>query len=270
MGCSLQDAYVDTMIGVTIGIGETHYKLALAAAKCLKKRTGLNTYIVTDKDFSKSGLSHPAAMKFKIFELCKYENILYYDADWFCLNNWDPVKFCNSANIIACHDFVLEKDWPNQKYKMDSVEFNGSQRNIFIKNIEGKPRLNYIHEVKSFIDLNLHYKKWINTGMFIVNKNNHEEWLKVGESIYLKPNNHHLKYFEQPSLLKSLQLLKLNVNYLPRKFNILVFEEIKWNPNIVALHLKIKYLPKLINYIQHNNVNDISIEYIENMFIKEI
>src|SRR4051794_20337638 len=103
-----------TMVGVTIGVGGYYASLARVAAACLKKHTGSDSVILSDRHYEESRLHHPAALKFRLFDLLPSSNILYYDADWFCVASWSPRAFAFHRRLVACHDFVLASDWPAQ------------------------------------------------------------------------------------------------------------------------------------------------------------
>jgi hypothetical protein len=257
------------MIGITIGVGDLYKKVAETSAEFLKQHTGLNSIIIDSEQFMESKLSHPAALKLKLFDFTNEENILYFDADWFLVNNWDPTIFQNNKNIIACHDFVLNRDYPDQNPDFYSIEFNGIDGRNHITCLNGEPRVNYINDIAKFTGLNMHYSKWINTGMFIVNRTNHLKWLKLSEENYTSEIGHHEKYFEQPSMMKAMEKLMLTVDFLPRKYNVLLFRKTKFPNNVIGLHIKISKtneFEKLINYIN----DGILTSFIFNkMFIKQ-
>ena len=76
-------------IAVTIGVG-SYAKLGELAAREVERRTGLQTIILDDHDFERSGFEHPAFLKFRLFDLVDADNILFFDADMACLADWDP------------------------------------------------------------------------------------------------------------------------------------------------------------------------------------
>jgi len=237
------------MIGVTIGVGNFHMKTAKISAECLKEQTGLDTIILTEDQFKELELQHPSALRLKIFDLVDSENILYFDADWFCVNKWDPLIYKNNKNIIACHDFVLWRDWPfedgkrlDYEHDYTSVEYDGNrekEEKDFITKHDGNARYGYINDLIKFMDIKIHYSKWINAGFFIVNRTNHKKWLEHAEDIYRGPNGHHHWYFEQPSLIKSYEILRLEIDFLPRKYNVLTNVYKTYPINTIGIHLKL-------------------------------
>ena len=102
------------MIAITIGINPLYKALANLSAQCLQDMTGLEVFILGERELKQSGLAHPASLKLKAFDFVDDDNILYFDADWFCTNNWNPTIFSNSKLITACNDFVLTVDFPKQ------------------------------------------------------------------------------------------------------------------------------------------------------------
>jgi hypothetical protein len=226
------------MIGVTIGVGPLHHKLATLAAMCLKKHTGLDSIILNSKHYADSGLPHPAALKLRIFDLLRDNHILYYDSDWFCVNRWNPEQFARNARLVACHDFVLNADWPDQLHDPSSTQFNGPETGTFVTTFEGNVRSDYVDSIRRSAGLELKYPYWINTGLFIANRANHTAWLKKAESFYTESSGHHPKYYEQPAMLKAMHALSIRVDYLPRKFNYLLTRHNPCPKNAVGLHIK--------------------------------
>ena len=105
------------MVACTIGVGEDRYALyAKKSAEQVHKHTGLETYvlgnaeidrvwadmklngIVTDKEKS-------CFLKYYIFDLLPFaEDILYHDADWCCISDWNPVEFKGRQELIVVRD----------------------------------------------------------------------------------------------------------------------------------------------------------------------
>jgi hypothetical protein len=256
------------MIGVTIGVGAYYSALAHVAAACLKKQADVNSVILSDRHFLESGLHHPAALKFRIFDLVSACNILYYDADWFCVKKWRPQTFAQHRRIVACHDFVLATDWPAQAFdfEAEAVECRASDR-VFVGEPKGPLRQDYIADVERSIGLGLPPRRWINTGMFIVNRVYHRYWLDRGEYLYRQPGGHHDKYFEQPAMLKALEELGIGVDYLPRAHNVLVTRVSLWPDSVVGLHLKMSKHREFGDLIRALHETRLTPDMIEEMFL---
>jgi hypothetical protein len=257
------------MIGVTIGVGAYYSALAKVAAACLKKQTGLDSMILSDQHFIESRLHHPAALKFKIFDFADADSILYYDADWFCVGKWRPQIFSQHRRIIACRDFVLTTDWPAQAFDFDAeaAACLASGR-LFLDDLEGPLRQDYIADVNCARQIEFPPRKWINTGMFIVNRVHHKSWLERGEHLYRGPLGHHDKYFEQPALLQALEELGLTVDYLPRVHNVLVIRVSLWPDNVVGLHLKMSKQQEFRDLIHAQHEGRLTPDLIEATFLK--
>lgn len=257
------------MIGVTIGVGAYYSALAQVAAACLKKQTGMNSVILSDRHFLKSGLNHPAALKFRVFDLLSDSNILYYDADWFCVKSWKPQTFSQHPRIVACHDFVLANDWPAQTFdfEAEAAACRASGR-AFVGEPKGPLRQDYIADVERSMGLGLPPRRWINTGMFIVNRVHHRHWLDLGEYLYRQPGGHHDKYFEQPALLQALEELGMTVDYLPRTHNVLVTRVSVWPDCVVGLHVKMSKHREFGDLIQALHETRLTPDVIEELFLE--
>jgi hypothetical protein len=256
------------LIGVTIGVGEYYLGLARVAAACLKKHTGLDSVILSDRHFMESHLHHPAALKFRIFDLANVSNILYYDADWFCVRQWSPQSLANHSRLVACHDFVLASDWPSLAFDFEAeTALCRAKGSAFVDEPCGLLRHDYISDVEGLDGVGLPPRRWVNTGMFIANRQYHSDWLKCGESLYIRPGGHHERYFEQPALLRSLAQLRLGVDYLPRTHNILVTRMSTWGDSAVALHLKMSKRQEFSDLIHALHEGRLTPEVIEDLFL---
>lgn len=237
------------MIGVTIGINPVFKALAKLSAHCFKEMTGLEVVILGETEFRKSGLTHPASLKLATFDFVDDDNVLYFDADWFCTKKWNPRIFKNRKSITACNDFVLSIDWPNQYQSYDYSKFN----NYHLDNLSAHPiteaRNDYINEIKKFSGIKLDYRKWINTGLWIANRKDHKEWLKKSMEYYTGSVGHHSEYYEQPAMNLAIEKLEIQINYLNRNYNTLVATRYKWPSCLVGLHVKVKHHQKFVSKI---------------------
>jgi hypothetical protein len=237
------------MVGVTIGINTIHEVLAKLSAYCFSEMTGLEVIILGEKELQKSGLSHPASLKLKAFDFVNDDNILYFDADWFCTQNWNPKIFENMKSITACNDFVLNIDWPNQYHKYDFVKFNDYHLDNLAFHPITESRSDYINEIRTFSKILLEYGKWINTGFWIANREYHKDWLDKSMEYYTNSIGHHLEYYEQPAMNLAIEELGIKVNYLNRNYNTLVATREKWPPYLVGLHVKVKHNKKFLSKV---------------------
>lgn len=242
------------MIGVTIGISPVYKALANLSAKCFNEMTGLEVLILGEKELEQSGLTHPASLKLKTFDFVNDDNVLYFDADWFCTKNWNPTIFSNSKTIAACNDFVLNIDFPKQYPEYDIRKFDDYHLNNLAFHPTTEIRTDYIKEIKRFSGTELEFGKWINTGLWIANKNYHHEWLNKSLEYYFGSVGHHPEYYEQPAMNKAIEELELEINYLSRKYNTLIVSEKKWSDSLVGLHVKLKHHKDFIDKIISNQI----------------
>jgi hypothetical protein len=240
------------MIGITIAIGETFQNLARVSSKCVEEMLNIKTIILTEKDFDKNELKHPTALKLKIFDLIEDENILYFDADWFCVNEWDVSNFQNKSELIICRDFTTQNDFPQQYLTEGKCNLFNYEKEVLKTEI----RLDYINDILQFIDLNKEPIQWVNTGMWIANRTNHQDFLKLSLEYYLNVYGHHNQYYEQPVMNKAIEHLKLPLIYLERKYNILVAGRLNWPTDAVGLHVKIKRYSEFLDKIKRYEITN--------------
>jgi hypothetical protein len=134
-------------VAVTIGVGE-YAEMAGLAAREMGARTGLRTVVLGGREFAASGLDHPAFLKFRVFDLVEAENVLYFDADTVCLADWDPGPLLDGGPAIAC---VRERMVP--LVLEESARWGVAPAEHF------------------------------NTGLFVINRRNHETWLRRAEAL---------------------------------------------------------------------------------------
>ena len=243
------------MIGIIIGINPIYKELAKLSAKCFQEMTGLEALILGESELQKSGLTHPASLKLKAFDYVDDNNIIYFDADWFCIKKWNPTTHSDSKLITACNDFVLKIDFPKQYPEYNSLNFDDYHLNNLAFHPSTEIRSDYVKEIKEFSDLKLEYGRWINTGLWIANKEHHYEWLEKSLEYYIGSTGHHPEYYEQPAMNKAIDVLGIKINYLGRKYNTLVASEKQWPDCLVGMHVKVKHHQDFINRIINNQIN---------------
>jgi hypothetical protein len=227
------------VLGVTVGVGPRYEALARVAAACLHAQTGIRSVVLSRDELCRSGLRHPAALKLAIFDFVNTESVLYFDADWLCVNPWFPSQFTSRSRIVACSDFVLETDWPAETFDFEGerLQLERSPRQ-FVGVPRGPLRSRYVSEVNEVFPTCLPPRHWINTGMFIVNRRHHGRWLEHARDVYEREGGHHEKYYEQPALMRALADLQIGVDRLPRVHNVLVTVEKRLPSCVVGAHLK--------------------------------
>lgn len=239
------------MTGVTIGIGARHSALAQVSARCLMQMAGINVVILSGKDLVQSGLTHPAALKMKLFDIIPDDEIFYFDADWFCIKKWDIIPFQINIPVYACNDFVSIDDWPGQ-YASCSEEYFEATPELR----EGNIRRDYVDEINLFSKNNSDCSRWINTGFWIANRKYHKKWLDYSLNLYNNDIGHHPQYYEQPAMNRALDLLQTDIHFLPRKYNILLATGRKWPSNIIGMHVKVKHHSKFLEEIIYGRISE--------------
>jgi len=168
---------------VTIGVG-AYAELAQLAAREFQQRTGLQALVLGESEFAESGLEHPALLKFRLFDLLDFDDLLYFDADVVCLADWDPRPLLGGA-AIAC---VRERMVP--------LILDESAR-------WGVPP-----------------EEHFNSGMFTVNRHHHALWLRRAEA---RRRDFPTSLNDQLPLNAARRDLRIPLNFLDRQYNWLGF-----------------------------------------------
>jgi hypothetical protein len=243
------------MIAITIGVGPLYRRAAELAAECLRLHTGLSTIILDSSYFVGSGLRHPAALKLQLFDLTTEDSVLYFDADWFCLGEWSPQALASeTAEMVACHDFVLWRDLTDHSYEFDQSR-NQKPVDDFPGSGEYDLRQPYIDEITNFCELRLPPWKWINSGLFIANRERHWDLMRLAESYYLSCPGHHPKYYEQPALVKAIETFGYSIRFLPRRYNVLTTRPTRWACSVIGAHLKLSECHAFAEMIKTLEIN---------------
>jgi hypothetical protein len=243
------------LIGITIGINREFKALAELSAKLLYESTGLESIILTDKNLKLTRNIHPTALKFHIFDFTDEQELLYFDADWFCLNKWDPITISDQHSLLICKDFISKHDFPNQYLRNKEIIIDDypSLNNLTAR--ESDKRSDYIREVKRFAHLKSDCNLWVNTGFWIANRSSHLEWLKYSSQLYYGTIGHHPIYYEQPAMNKAIEKLEINIKYLGRKYNTLIINRQHWPNTLIGWHIKIKHHREFLNKIVRNEIS---------------
>jgi ADP-heptose:LPS heptosyltransferase len=170
-------------VAVTIGTGPFE-SMAPLAAREVRALTGLETVVLGAKEFAASGLSHPSLLKFRIFDLIRADNVLYFDADMVCLERWDPRRYFGDRAIIAVRERML-----------DTIRQEAS-------------------------DWGMPAEEYFNAGMFIASAAHHRPWLRLAESLYPAGG---LTLFDQSPLNAARHRLGVPIRMLDRRYNWLGF-----------------------------------------------
>lgn len=244
---------IDT-VGVTVGVGPIYSKLAELSASCFTANTGMPSIVLGDKHFNNSNLLHPAALRLKLFDIIDCERVIYFDADWFCLQHWDPSTAKPSSHLFACRDFMLTSEWPHQEYAFDSDGFNLSPIEPTGDAFTDQIRTDYIDEVANFASLKLPWYRWINTGLLVLSRCHHRTLLALALKLYKEQVGHHERYYEQPALMKAIEVLGIQVHQLPRRFNVLAASERRWPNQVIGLHVKVTRNTTFVNSVLHGSI----------------
>ena len=239
------------MVGVTIGVFPEYEALAKFSANCFQQMTGLRTVVLDTKLYQSSELPHPAALKMKVFDFVSDDQIVYFDADWICINRWNPIKLAEESRLACCSDFFSRVDFPRQYLQKGAAQFESCPTAADWPYADLDVRTEYEKEIRQFSGLTLPCEQWINTGFWIASREAHEPWLQLSLGYYRSEVGHHPEYFEQPAMNKALEALHLDVHYMKRKYNTLVSTRSKWPDSLIGLHVKLRrnreFLRKLAN-----------------------
>jgi lipopolysaccharide biosynthesis glycosyltransferase len=208
--------------------------------------------ILGEKEFLDSRVGHPAALRLRLFDYVAADRVIYFDADWLCVSDWVPPSPENGSEIVGCRDFILQSEWPHQRYMFDSDEFLACPPELGLD--AAALRHDYIETIRNFARLTIPCSRWLNTGFLILNRFEHEALFDKALSLYQGSVGHHPEYFEQPALMKAIDEMSVPIHLLPRRFNVLAAYERKWPASVVGLHIKPKRHPKFLAEISSSSV----------------
>jgi len=172
------------LVGVTIGIGAEHAALAHEAAARMSRLAGIEVVILGPRHLEQCGLRDPNHLKFRLFDLVNAQNVLYFDADAFCLRPWGPHAFAGGPEWLAVRGF-----W-------------------FDPRVERLGRL-YGFGVDTF-----------NSGLFLCNRRHHARVLRLAEA--LQPADNRFPGLVNPdeiALSTALHILRVPCRFLDRRYN---------------------------------------------------
>ena len=179
------------MKGFTIGIGQPYNRWAKFAAQRMREFTGLECFVL-DGSIGASNLEDIWMARYRLFDFCNDNDILYFDADAICCKPWHPQDFTNGA-------FCAVLDNPTGDWLLKRIK-----------------------------ELGLRIESYVNSGLWIANRKNHRDFFKtilnryksytkkVGISIRQRDS---FITFDQDILNHFLDELGIEVRILPDRFN---------------------------------------------------
>nr|WP_294524631.1 hypothetical protein [uncultured Rhodopila sp.] len=244
-------------VAFTVGVGGIYPKFARLAASCFEACTGVRPFVLGEKEFSKSGYDHPAALRIDMFKIFDAECVVYFDADWLCLSRLDLGIIADRPELLACRDFILNADYPRQDNNVLSLDFLGNAIGEAEGDIDYSDiRAEYVDEVANFNGNSDPASRWINTGFMICNRMRHSSLFELARHLYLRGLGHHQKYYEQPSIQKAIAIAGAETSLLARKFNVLSNVEQRWPSTVVGLHVKPHAHPNLLSSLSSYRTPD--------------
>lgn len=179
------------MVGATIGYGDLYEGYAKVAAAAFEKHTGLQVHVFGAKeidivaaraDFPVTGSQHEKACVFKwwLFDLLPdADSIVYFDADYMTVSDWDPGVFKGSDKLVVVRD-----------------------RTEMLKD------LRYCHASD--------YLSYFNAGFYISNRQHHHQLFKDCRPVH---NAIKRQFTDQCTVNHMVQKLGVPVHFLDRRFN---------------------------------------------------
>lgn len=208
------------LLAVTIAVGAEHRHLAQQAAHRMKQFTGLDVQVLTEAALVQTGCRHPCHLKFRLFDLVDAENILYFDADAFCLRPWNPRQYVNRPEWVAVRGFWFDPRMQRLgwRYGFEAETFNG--------------------------------------GFFLCNRRHHQRVLRLAEA--LQPEDDMfagLLNWDEIALCTAFSALRVQTLFLDRRYNWLQYGNgnLAEHSDIIIAHacdadLRRKYLlPDFLN-----------------------
>lgn len=171
------------LVGVTIAIGETHRRLAAEAAARMGRLAGVAVRVLGEAELRACGLSNPNHLKFRLFDLVDAADVLYFDADAWCLRGWDPRPLAGGA-WTAVRGFWFD------------------------------PRVQRLGRLYGF------GAETFNGGLFLCNRERHHRVLRLAEALQPPDNTFHgLVNDDEIALSTALHVLRVPVRWLDRRYN---------------------------------------------------
>ena len=168
------------MQAITIGAGP-YRKLADYSAARMREMTGLETTVIDENDLRWWPVEHPAWQKLWLMHMHRGRDLLIFDADIFCMKEWQP------------EDFI-------QEYEMAAVPDMASQQVLSECQLYG-----------------IGWGNYFNAGLMIVDG--------TIEVMY-DAQQYHPRYgswLEQTAINKACWDAQVNINYMPRAYNRLLW-----------------------------------------------
>ncbi len=176
------------LIGVTIGVGAEHARLAAEAARRMQSLAGVPVRILSEEEFRRSGCRNPNHLKFRLFDLVDAENVLYFDADAFCIRPWSPSALAGGREWVAVRGFWFDE------------------------------RVRRLGEIYGFGE------DTFSGGLFLCNRAHHERVLRLAESLQPVDDTFHgLCNPDEIAFATALKALRIPTRYLDRRYNWLQF-----------------------------------------------
>ena len=172
------------LMAVTIGIGDEHARLAQIAAERMRRQTGLEVRVLGADDLVATGLSHPYDLKFRLFDRVNAENLLYFDADIFCLRRWNPREYCGRPEWVAV------RGWWFDPWVQRVGAAYGFGEDLF------------------------------NAGLFLCNRTHHAGLLRLAEALQTDDDRFHgLTNPDEIALNAARAVLQTPLQWLDRRYN---------------------------------------------------
>ena len=189
-----------SVIAVTIGVGEKYGLLAELAAESCRRRTGLAVHVLGVEAMQRHGVPHPHHLKFRLFqEFPAAETILYFDADMIFLQPFDPRPYANLRELVCVGD-LWDRDWITQD----------AQR------------------------VGLAPKEYFNSGFLILNRTHHRKMLETAESLLATLKSP----FKDQTVLNAARVqLGIPARWLGKEYNYLMFQNAPEPHRVVIGHM---------------------------------
>jgi hypothetical protein len=172
------------LLAVTIGIGAEHQALAAEAARRMRHFARVDVHVLGRRELIRTAVADPNHLKFHLFDLVDAQNLLYFDADAFCLRPWNPRLWLNRPEWIAVRGFWFD------------------------------PRVRRLGEFYGFGD------ETFNGGLFLINRRHHQRVLRLAQTI--QPGDNRFPGLDNPDEIAfsaALAALQVPIHFLDRRFN---------------------------------------------------
>jgi hypothetical protein len=138
-----------------------------------------------------------------VFDISTVESYVYFDADWHCIADWNPLELDENPNFCCVRDRIWSEDVQRQAER-----------------------------------LGLEKSDYFNAGFYVVNRKYHKHLMDYASEIYTDVPK---QWGEQCVINKATHDLKIPKQFMSKRYNWMDYGGIDKYMNIIGLHSSYNY-----------------------------